>query len=241
MHHQQTLLGPVWIIFQPLIVLCTYIVIFDWAVGLSTDGIRPSLFYLSGIILWSLFSDCFTGTSFTFIQNGKLFEKVYFPRIIIPMSVAVMSLARFGIQFIIFFLLLSILEPRTILNAPITALATLVFTASVVAGFGMGLGLVFSIITAKYRDLVNVIHLIVRLLMFATPIIYPLSIVDPGFRKWMNLNPLCSLVEIFRANFLGQGTYTTLQLAYAVMVTVALIIFGSMLFNKFGNKLQDVI
>jgi lipopolysaccharide transport system permease protein len=241
MHHQQTLLGPVWIIFQPLIVLCTYIVIFDWAVGLSTDGIRPSLFYLSGIILWSLFSDCFTGTSFTFIQNGKLFEKVYFPRIIIPMSVVVMSLARFGIQFIIFFLLLSILEPGTILNSPITALATLVFTASVVAGFGMGLGLVFSIITAKYRDLVNVIHLIVRLLMFATPIIYPISIVDPGFRKWMNLNPLCSLVEIFRANFLGQGTYTTLQLAYAVMVTVALIFFGSMLFNKFGNKLQDVI
>jgi lipopolysaccharide transport system permease protein len=240
-HHQQTLLGPLWIVFQPIIILITYILIFDWAVGLSTDGISPSLFYLSGIILWSLFSDCFTGTSFTFIQNGKLFEKVYFPRIIIPLAVVLMNLIRFAIQFVIFFLLLMLIDKAIIINEPIRWMAILFVTTAVVAGFGMGLGLVFSIITAKYRDLVNVIHLIVRLLMFATPIIYPLSIVDPTFRKWMNINPLCSMVELFRFGFLGQGTFTQFQLLYSICCTFVLIIFGSMLFNKYGNKLQDVI
>ena len=239
-HHQQTLLGPLWIIFQPVIILLTYILIFNLAVGLSTDGIAPSLFYLSGIILWSLFSDCFTGTAFTFIQNGKLFEKVYFPRIIIPMSVVLVNFARFAIQFLIFLVMLVLIDD-TFIGNPFRWLTTLLVTTSVVAGFGMGLGLVFSIMTAKYRDLVNVIHLIVRLLMFATPIIYPLSIVEPAFRKWMLLNPLCSMVELFRASFLGQGTFTTFQLGYSAGCTALLIIFGSMLFNKYGNKLQDVI
>jgi lipopolysaccharide transport system permease protein len=240
-HHQQTLLGPLWIIFQPIIILLTYILIFNLAVGLSTDGIAPSLFYLSGIILWSLFSDCFTGTSFTFIQNGKLFEKVYFPRIIIPLSAILVNLVRFGIQFLIFFVMLMIMDDSSVMNNPMQWITALLFTTTVVAGFGMGLGLIFSIITAKYRDLVNVIHLIVRLLMFATPIIYPLSVVDPGFRKWMAINPLCSMVELFRASFLGQGTYTQFQVIYSIGCTAVLIIFGSMLFNKYGNKLQDVI
>jgi lipopolysaccharide transport system permease protein len=175
----------------------------------------PVLFYFSGIILWSLFSECFTGTAFTFIHNGTLFGKVYFPRIIMPLSVVLVNLVRFGIQFMIFFVLLLFIDDRLILNHPLKWISALVFSTATVAGLGLGLGLVFSIITAKYRDLVNLIHLIVRLLMFATPIIYPLSIVDPAFRKFMLLNPLCSVVEVFRFYFMGQGTFTTEQPLYS--------------------------
>lgn len=240
-HHQQTLLGPLWIVFQPLIILLTYLLIFEKAVGLSTDGIPPTLFYLSGIILWTLFSECFTGTAFTFIQNGQLFGKVYFPRLIIPLSVVVGNLIRFGIQFAMFFLMLLAIAPSRIINDPLRWLICLVVCLALVSGLGLGLGLVFSILTAKYRDLVNVIHLIVRLLMFATPVIYPLSIVNPEMQTWVTLNPLCSVVELFRVGFLGEGTVTELQLLYSSVCAVILILAGSLLFNKFGNKLQDVI
>lgn len=240
-HHQQTLLGPLWIIFQPMIVLVIYLLIFEKAVGLSTDGLPPTLFYLSGIILWTLFSECFTGTAFTFIQNGTLFGKVYFPRLIIPLSSVLVNLIRFAIQFSIFFILLLLIEPSRITGHPLLWMSCMLLSIILIAGTGLGLGLVFSILTAKYRDLVNVIHLIVRLLMFATPVIYPLSIVHPDVRGWVNLNPLCSPVELFRFGFLGEGTFTELQILYSALCMVLLILAGTLLFNKFGNKLQDVI
>jgi len=240
-HHQQTLLGPLWIVFQPLIILVMYLVIFEKAMGLSTDGLPPTLFYLSGIILWTLFSECFTGTAFTFIQNGALFGKVYFPRLIIPFSAVLVNVIRFGIQFTIFFLLLLVIDPSRAADDPIRWISCLFFSIIVVAGLGLGLGLVFSILTAKYRDLVNVIHLIVRLLMFATPVIYPLSIVHPDMRPLLNLNPLCAVVELFRFGFLGEGTFTGFQLLYSLICATLLIAGGTLLFNKFGNKLQDVI
>ena len=240
-HHQQTLLGPLWILFQPIIILVIYLLIFEKAVGLSTDGLPPTLFYLSGIILWTLFSESFTGTAFTFIQNGTLFGKVYFPRLVIPLSAVLVNLIRFGIQFSIFFFMLLAIDSSKITGEPVRWILCMLFSVSVVAGLGLGLGLVFSIITAKYRDLVNVIHLIVRLLMFATPIIYPISIVQPEVRMWFNLNPLCSVVELFRFGFLGEGTFTGYHLLYSFCCMVLLILTGSLLFNKFGNKLQDVI
>lgn len=240
-HHQQTLLGPMWIIFQPLIILFTYLLIFEKAVGLSTDGVPPTLFYLSGIILWTLFSDCFTGTAFTFTQNGQLFGKVYFPRLVIPLSVVVGNLLRFSIQFAIFFLMLLAIAPSRIIDDPLRWMIPLVVCLALVCGLGLGLGMVFSILTAKYRDLVNVIHLIVRLLMFATPVIYPLSIVSADMQAWVSLNPLCAVVELFRFGFLGEGTFTSFQLLYSSVCVAVLILTGSLLFNKFGNKLQDVI
>ncbi|HEX8039164.1 MAG TPA: ABC transporter permease [Chryseosolibacter sp.] len=240
-HHQQTLLGPLWIVFQPLIILVMYVLVFDKAVGLPTDGQPPILFYLSGIILWTLFSECFAGTAFTFTQNGALFGKVYFPRLIIPLSAVVVNLVRFGIQFAIFFLLLLFLRPSRITGDPISWVSSFLFSVPVIAGLGLGLGLVFSILTAKYRDLVNVIHLIVRLLMFATPVIYPLSMVNPDMRTWVDLNPLCSLVELFRYGFLGAGTFTGSGLLYSFLCMTVVLLSGWLLFNKFGNRLLDVI
>lgn len=240
-HHQQTLLGPLWIVFQPIIMLVMYMLIFEKAVGLSTDGLPPALFYLSGIILYNLFAECFSGTSFTFIQNGQLFGKVYFPRLVIPLAVVLVNLIRFGIQFVIFLILMLALEPGNLMQYPYRWIPSMVFAITITALIGLGLGLIFSILTAKYRDLVNVIHLIVRLMMFATPIIYPLSIVDENFRMWVYMNPLSSLVEFFRFGFLGQGTFTLYQLAYSAIFALILNLVGIMLFNKYGNKLQDVI
>jgi lipopolysaccharide transport system permease protein len=240
-HHQQTLLGPLWMIFQPIIMLFMYVLIFEKAVGLSTDGLEPSLFYLSGIVLWTLFSECFTGTAFTFIHNGALFGKVYFPRMIIPLSVVVLNYIRFGIQFLLFFALLLYFNSDNIFLHPLRWITAFIVSTVTVAGIGLGSGLIFSILTAKYRDLVNVINLIVRVLMFATPVIYPLSIVEYPVRRWISLNPLCSMFELFRQGFLGQGTTSFADLAYSIIVMTILLLIGSMLFNKFGNKLQDVI
>jgi lipopolysaccharide transport system permease protein len=240
-HHQQTLLGPLWIIFQPIIMLSIYLLIFDQAVGLSTDGISPTLFYFSGIILWTLFAESFNGTAFTFIQNGQLFSKVFFPRLIIPLSVIVLNCVRFAIQFLLFIVLVLVIEPMNIIAHPLRWIGSLVLSTFTVAGLGLGLGLVFSILTAKYRDLVNLIHLIVRLLMFATPVIYPLSAVNENIRQVILLNPITSMVELFRYGFMDQGTFTIPQLAYSISFMIILVVMGSMLFNKYSNKLQDVL
>lgn len=240
-HHQQTVLGPLWIVFQPIIMLVMYVIVFEKAVGLSTDGVSPALFYLAGIILYNLFAETFSGTSFTFIQNASLFGKVYFPRLIIPFAITLMNLIRFGIQFGIFLILLVIIQPEIMFTFPLRWIPALIFSVSVTALLGLGTGLIFSILTAKYRDLVNVIHLISRIMMFASPIIYPISMVNESLRKWIYLNPLASLIECFRFGFLGAGTFDALHLFYSLLCAVFLVGIGSMLFNKFSNTLQDVI
>jgi lipopolysaccharide transport system permease protein len=238
-HHQQTLFGPLWILFQPLIVLVLYVLVFEKAVGLSTDGLPSILFYLSGIILWTFFSECFTGTAFTFIQNGQLFGKIYFPRMVMPLSSVVGNLLRFGIQFLVFVIALMIFSGAIVSQSPVIMILALLFGLSVSALFGMGLGLIFAILTAKYRDLVNLIHTMVRLMMFATPIIYPLSAVDEKARFWVTLNPLCSVVESFRFGFLGRGTFSIYELQYSLLVALTVFVAGQVLFNKYANKLQD--
>jgi lipopolysaccharide transport system permease protein len=240
-HHQQTLLGPVWLVVQPSIMLLIYMGIFDRAVGLSTDGLPPSLFYLSGIILWTLFSECFSGTAFTFTQNGQLFSKVYFPRLIIPFSIVLGNYLRFFVQLLLFFCCILYVQPEYLIHSPLRWLTTLIISMLLVSGIGFGSGLIFSIITVKYRDLVNAIHLIVRLLMFATPVIYPLSIVPGEVREWMSLNPLCAAFELFRYGFFGHGTVSMYSVIYSVTMMAILMTSGSMLFNKYANKLQDVI
>jgi lipopolysaccharide transport system permease protein len=240
-HHQQTLLGPVWIVFQPIIVLITYILIFEKAVGLSTDGVEPTLFYFSGIILWTLFSECFTGTAFTFLQNGQLFGKVFFPRLILPLSVVVLNYLRFLIQFGLFFILMIFFDVHQLLLHPFRWSSAFVIASFSVAGTGLGMGLIFSILTAKYRDLMNIIHLIIRLLMFATPVIYPLSIVNDKLKLVLTINPLTPMFELFRFGFLGHGTFNLTMLCYSIVAMSLMILVGSMMFNKFGNKLQDVL
>lgn len=241
-HHQQTLLGPLWIVIQPLLMLLTFVLIFDRAVGLSTDSIPAPLFYLSGIIVWNFFSDSFSGTAFTFTQHAPLFGKVYFPRLIIPLSVILMNIIRLGIQLIVF--VLFILWYWWFYDFYISdwlwlpALMCMVF---LVSGISLGLGLFFSVLTAKYRDLGNMVQLGVRLLMFATPIFYPLSVIDVEIRNIVMLNPLVSIIEFLRFGFFGQGNFTGVQLVYSFGFMCGTLLLGTLLFNKFGSKLQDVV
>ncbi len=239
--YQQTILGPLWIVFHPVITLIAYLLIFEKAVGLSTDGIHPVLFYLSGIILWSLFSESFTGTAFTFTQNRDLFDKVYFPRLVVPLAVVMGNLVRFAVQFVIFFAFLIWLEPAVVVDHPLRWLCVFLFTVTLVAAFGLGLGLIFSIITARYRDLVNVIQLIVRLLMFATPVIYPMSAIDASMRKWAYVNPLSGVIELFRFGFSGHGLFSASDILYSACATILVVGGGVILFTKYSKRLQDVI
>lgn len=240
-YYQQTLLGPFWMVIQPILTVFTYVLVFSKALSFSTEGIPPFLYYLTGITLWSLFSDIFMGTAATFVQNVQVFSKVYFPRLIVPTSIVLLHGLRFLFQLVLLFIALLYfyftdqitLHPSYFLLS-IPAIIT-------TAGIGLGAGLVFSILTAKYRDLLNMMQLLIRLLMFICPIFYSLSFANQKFKWLLQINPLSSQFELFRFAFLGKGEVTPVYLAYSVIIMLVLVTSGILLFNKTGDKLIDVI
>ena len=240
MYYQQTLLGPLWMVIHPILTVLTYVLIFDKVIGLETQGVPPFLFYLTGITLWSLFSDIFLGTSGTFSANAHIFSKVYFPRIIAPVAILLLHLLRFLIQLVLLIIVLAWYyftgkyqpDGNWLLSIPVIIMT---------AGTAFGAGLIFSVITAMYRDLINLQQLLVRLLMFLCPIFYALAMV-PGDKKWLvSLNPLSSFFEVFRYAFIGKGTVSLYELTYSAIWMVVLITVGVLIFNKRGDKLMDVI
>ncbi|ANE49629.1 ABC transporter permease [Flavisolibacter tropicus] len=239
--YQQTLLGPLWVLVQPLLTVATSILIFNKVIGISTDGVPPVLYYLTGITLWGLFSDIFTNTSLTFIQNEKVFSKVYFPRIISPLSIVLLNLFRFSIQlvFLIITIIYYYLTGQVELHISTWIIAFPMILLTIMMGFGAGM--FFSVITAKYRDLTHLLQLLIRLLMFVCPVFYPLSIV-PEKHKWlMNLNPLTTQFELYRYAFLGTGTFTPNQIIYSVVGSIVLLSGSMLLFNRMSDKLIDVV
>lgn len=239
--YQQTLLGPLWVLIQPILTVATSILIFNKVIGISTDNIPPVLYYLTGITLWSLFSDIFSNTSSTFIQNEKLFNKVYFPRIISPLSIVLLNLFRFSIQLL--FLIIAIIyysvtgQVTLHIETWIIAIPVILLTVMM----GLGAGLLFSVITAKYRDLTHLLQLLIRLLMFICPIFYPMSIV-PEKHKWlMYLNPLSTQFELYRYAFLGTGHFNSSQITYSIIGSFLLLCGSLLLFNRMSDKLIDVV
>ncbi|WP_266202595.1 ABC transporter permease [Pontibacter kalidii] len=243
LRYQQTILGPFWILFPPLLTLATYVVVFGKFVGISTGTLPPVLFYFSGIILWSFFSDCFTGTATTFKDNAHLFSKVYFPRLVVPLSVISTQFYNFLIQLMLLLLLVAYYWWFQGLSSPISMVALLWFPVVVTATavLALGMGLFFSVLTAKYRDMGYIISLGVRLLMYVTPVIYPLSAVPEKVRWIVRLNPLAQLFEAFRLSLLGEGTVSFVQLLYSVLFAAAFLSVALLLFNKQGDKLIDVV
>ena len=240
MYYQQTLLGPLWMVIHPILTVLTYVLIFDKVIGLETQGVPPFLFYLTGITLWSLFSDIFLGTSGTFSNNAHIFSKVYFPRIIAPIAILLLHILRFLIQLVLLIIVLvwyyftGKYQPdgNWLLSIPVIIMT---------AGTAFGAGLIFSVITPMYRDLINLQQLLVRLLMFLCPIFYALAMV-PGDKKWLvSLNPLSSFFEVFRYAFIGKGTVSLHELTYSAIWMVVLVTVGILIFNKRGDKLMDVI
>lgn len=243
LNYQQTLLGPLWILFQPLLTLVTYLLVFGKLIGLGTgSNTPPVLFYFSGIILWTFFSESFLGSTNTFRDHIHVFTKVYFPRIIMPMSLVSTQAIRLGIQLLLLVVMMVYLGARgdfhpvlgwNLLLIPVAILA--------VAMIAFGAGLVFAILTAKYRDLVNLVNIGVRLLLFVTPVIYPLSLIGEQYAWILALNPLTPWFEVFRLGLLGEGTVHASHLVYSAVGTVILFVLSVHLFNRMGNRLIDLV
>ena len=239
--YKQTVLGPIWFFVQPIMTMLVYIVVFGNIAGIPTDGIPKPLFYLSGIIIWNYFSECFLKTSDTFTVNQDMFGKVYFPRLIMPLSKVVSGLIKFFIQFILF---LVVYLYFLVDGVPVHLGVELLFVPYFIilmALLGLGFGLIFTSMTTKYRDLKFLIQFGVQLLMYATPIIYPMSEIPEKIRYFIFFNPLSHIVEGFKLAFLGQGSLTTSGLLYSSVCTLIVLIIGILIFNKTEKTFVDTV
>jgi len=240
--YQQTVLGPLWTLLQPIMTMLTYVVVFGKVVGINTGHTPAVLFYLAGVILWTLFNDVFTGTSASVRNNINLFGKVYFPRFIVPAAHVVSCLISFGIQFVFLLLILIYYQLFTAWHAPSGNMWLLAVPAVALVGAqSLAWGMLFSVLTGKYRDMTFVVNLGVRLLMFLTPVIYPVQYIAQKWRWVVMLNPLTSAFELFRRALLGEGFVTTWQLLCNGSLTLALTVVALLIFNKQVSRLIDVV
>lgn len=241
--YKQTILGPLWYLIQPLMTTVMYMVVFGGIAKISTDGLPQPLFYLAGICFWQYFSDCLTKTSNTFVNNAGIFGKVYFPRLITPLSDVISNLVRFGIQFGLFLCVYAYYMIFT--DAPIhTNWYALLIPVLVMmlAGLALGFGILFSSMTTKYRDLQLLLSFFVSLWMYATPVIYPLStITNPKLLLVMQLNPLTGIVEFFKYGMLGVGCHEWWMLGYSFCFMIVLLTIGIIVFNKVQRSFMDTV
>lgn len=240
--YKQTLLGPLWHFIQPLFTTLVFVVVFSNIAAISTDGLPPLLFYLSGITIWNYFSSCLISTSNTFVSNAYIFGKVYFPRLVMPISVVLSNMVKFGIQF----LLLMIVMGWYAIQGRIVDISFVAFFIPVLllmmAGMGLGLGIIISSLTTKYRDFTVLVTFGVQLLMYATPVVYPMSVVQNAQLKfWLSINPLTPMVEAFRYALLGVGTFDSMQLLYTGIFIVVILVFGLLLFGKVEKTFMDTV
>lgn len=240
--YKQTILGPLWFIIQPLLTTLIFIIFFDKIAGIPTGGVPSVLFYLSGLVIWNYFSSCLTITAGSFSTNAQLFGKVYFPRLVVPLSKILSGLLTFGIQLVILLLFIAYYVFFKNLQINLNEYALLLpFLVALTAGLALGGGIIISALTTKYRDLIFLITFGVQLLMYATPVIYPLSFVSEKYKLFVLANPLTPLIEYFRFALLGIGEFNIFYLGYSVLFTVAILLTGIMVFNKVERNFIDVI
>jgi lipopolysaccharide transport system permease protein len=239
--YKQTILGPLWFFIQPLFTTIIFTFIFGKLAGLSTDGLPQPLFYMAGITAWNYFADCLTKTSTVFRDNANIFGKVYFPRLIMPLSIVVSNLVRFAVQMILFFMMLGYYAytgANFHLNATVLLFPVLVL---LMALLGLGLGLIITALTTKYRDLAFLITFGVQLMMYATTVIYPLSAAPSAYKLIIELNPMTGIIEAFRYGFLGEGSLTLQTLGYSVIFTLVSLFLGVIIFNKTEKTFVDTV
>jgi len=243
--YKQTILGPVWFFIQPAITILIYTLVFSNLAKISTDDVPPPLFYLAGTIIWNYFSECLTKTSTVFKDNSAMLGKVYFPRLIMPLSIVFSNLIRFAVQFVLFIILLfyyyffkgSHIHP-TIYIALFPLLILLI------AALGLGLGMMVSAVTTKYRDLAFVVTFGVPLLMYTTTVIYPLSTAVakyPAYSWLIKFNPVTAVIETFRYGFMGNGMFSWGLLGYSAAVTFIILLIGIVVFNKVEKTFVDTV
>ena len=239
--YKQTILGPVWFFLQPLFTTIIFTFIFGNLAGLSTDGLPQPLFYLAGVTAWNYFSECLTKTSTVFKDNANIFGKVYFPRLIMPLSIVTSNLVRFGVQMLLFIGMM-IYYAATGGQFHLTWAVFLFPLLILLMGLlGLGLGLIITAMTTKYRDLSFLVVFGVQLLMYMTTVIYPLSAAPAKYRYWIELNPMTPIIETFRLGFLGQGSVTAWSLGYSALTTLVILLAGVIIFNRTERTFVDTV
>jgi len=242
--YKQTVLGPLWHIIQPLLTTMMFWVVFTNIAQISTDGQPPLLFYMAGITIWGYFSRCLTNTSGTFINNAAIFGKVYFPRLTVPVSTVISGLIAFAIQlgvFLCFYAYYYFFGVGYTFAPNLWVLAIPLFLI-VMGVLGLGLGIIISSMTTKYRDLALLVGFGVQLLMYATPVIYPLSAIKSEYWRFaLGLNPVCPLIEGFRYAFFGTGTFELYQLWICIATTIVIFFIGLGMFHKVEKSFMDTV
>jgi len=240
--YKQTILGPFWYIIKPLVNTLVFTIIFGKVAKISTDGIPPFIFYMAGNVAWGYFATCLTGTSNICVANAGMFGNVYFARLTVPVSKVIIGLLQFGIQFVVFLGFLTYFIWR---GADVQPNYSIFFAIPLVllqmAVLGLGFGILISSLTTKYRDLTFFMGFAVQLWMYATPIVYPLSIIPEKYRMLAALNPMTSIVESFRGAFLGTSSIEPIHIAISVTITLLVFIAGVIMFSRIEKTFMDTV
>lgn len=241
--YKQTILGPLWYLIQPLMQTVVFTLIFSKIAKIGTDDVPPILFYLAGITMWTYFSECLTKISDTFIANQAIFGKVYFPRAIVPLSLVVSGLIKFSIQFLLLMFVTVFFVVFRGVSIQINSYALLLpVLILIMAMLGLGFGMMIASMTSKYRDLKFLLTFGVQLWMYATPIVYPMSMIGGGKWKYLIwLNPLSSVIETFKLGFLGEGSFSWMHLGYSAGFAVVLFFLSLIVFNKTERNFMDTV
>jgi lipopolysaccharide transport system permease protein len=240
--YKQTIFGPLWFFIQPILTTIMFMVVFGGIAKMSTDGLPQPVFYLSGILLWNYFSNTLALTSNTFVANKGVFGKVYFPRIITPLSIIISKLLTFAVQFVlflaVFFFYYVFRETSLKPNIYIALLPVLIVMT---AGMSFGFGLIITALTTKYRDFTFLLGFAIQLGMYATPVIYPTSMATGGIRTVIMANPMSAIIETFRYAFTGTGDFSWYALGYSALVMLVLVVVGVVVFNKVEKTFMDTV
>ncbi len=238
--YKQTILGPLWFFIQPLLTTITFTIIFGNVAQLSTDGAPQVVFYMAGITLWNYFSTCLTSVSGVFNANAGIFGKVYFPRLIMPLTIVISNLMKFGVQFLLFVGFVGYFTFKSQI-APNSSILLTPFIIVLMALISMGFGLILSSMTTKYKDLNQLIGFGVQLFMYATPVIYPSSSVPQEYAWVADLNPLVGLFDYMRYAYLGVGDFSIVDLIYPSLFSIVILMIGVLVFNKTQKTFMDTV
>ena len=239
--YKQTILGPIWYIIQPLVNTIVFTIIFGNLAKIPTDGMPPFLFYMAGNVAWSYFAVCLSGTSNTFVANAEIFGKVYFPRLVIPISQVIIALLQFAIQFTIFIIVLVYFYFQGSDINPTYLVFFLPLLLIQMAFMSLGFGILISALTSKYRDLTFVMTFAVQLWMYITPIVYPLTSVPEKYRIIFALNPMTAIVESFRGAFLGVSSIEPIHIIISITTTITVFIIGIIMFYRVEKTFMDTV
>ncbi len=241
--YKQTILGPIWFFVQPILTMIIYVILFGQVAKLGTDGVPQIAFYFAGIVIWNYFSEVLMKTATVFKDNANVFGKVYFPRLIMPLSVVFSGLLKFGIQFSLFVAIVIYYSASGAIEPNIWILATPLLIL-LMATFALGLGMILSALTTKYKDLILLMNFGVQLFMYATPVFYSINVIETksaNLKPFVEMNPLTGIFECFRYGYLGAGSFTPAQLFYSTAVAVVLLIIGVLIFNKVQRSFMDTV